>query len=72
MGTKADKRARHLAAEMSDNFKRNEDMEEQQSQLDRLVLVPVRHAWPAEIKVKPRSKRGQRKRTWKDGRWSEH
>ena len=30
MGTKADKRARRLAAEMSDNFKRNEDMEEQQ------------------------------------------
>ena len=27
MGTKADKRARRLAAEMSDNFKRNEDME---------------------------------------------
>ena len=27
MGTKADKRARRLAAEMSDNFKRNEDIQ---------------------------------------------
>lgn len=37
----------------------------QQTELDRYFLIPVRHAsFPAEVKIKRRSKRGQRKRRW--------
>jgi hypothetical protein len=38
----------------------------QQTELDRYFLIPVRHAVsPAKVKIKSRSKRGQRKRRWK-------
>lgn len=54
----------------SDDVNGSQDLVEsmfmQQTELDRYFLIPVRHAVsPAKVKIKRRSKRGQRKRRWK-------